>query len=341
MSRALGLTAPERHPASTSRPDRRRFLSWLGLAAGVAALGPLLRARAAGSRSGDRLEAGRPALGTWLRMVVRHPEEAVARRALERAFAAVREVDAQMSVHRADSELSRANASAGRAAVPASPALRTVAALACAAAGRSGGVYDPTVLPLMKLYGFYGAERSAPPTAREVDAVLARVDAAAVRIDESAGTLALLRGGAGLDLGSIGKGWAVDRAVAAIRAEGVRAALVDLGGNVYGLGAPDESAAGWSVGAFHPATGELARVFVLRDAAVATSGNSEQSRMLGDVRIGHLFDARRGLPADGHQSVSVVARTAVESDVASTSAFLLGPDRFRGWPGVIDSHFIG
>jgi thiamine biosynthesis lipoprotein ApbE len=74
---------------------------------------------------------------------------------------------------------------------------------------------------------------------------------------------------------------------------------------------------------------------------VATSGNSEQTRMLGTLRIGHLFDAKRGLPADGHLSASVQCRTGVESDVCSTVSFLLGPDRFRGWPGVLDTHFIG
>ena len=63
--------------------------------------------------------------------------------------------------------------------------------------------------------------------------------------------------------------------------------------------------------------------------------------MLGRVRIGHLFDARSGLPADGHLCSTVVTRTGVESDVCSTVSFLLGPDRFSGWPGVVDSHFIG
>jgi len=250
-------------------------------------------------------------------------------------------VDAQMSVHRRDSELTRINAAAGRGAVPVSAATRRVVSMACAATARSGGIYDPTVLPLMRLYGFYGAGRREPPSTREIDAVLERIDAGAVRIDEAAGSIALARAGAGLDLGSIGKGWAVDRAVAAVREAGVRSALVDLGGNVYGLGAPEESDAGWSVGVFHPVTHRLSHVFVLRDAAVATSGNSEQTHLLGRLRIGHLFDARRGMPADGHVSASVVASTGVESDLGSTVAFLLGPDRFESWPGVRDAHFIG
>ena len=80
---------------------------------------------------------------------------------------------------------------------------------------------------------------------------------------------------------------------------------------------------------------------VLKDTSVATSGNAEQSRVLGGVRVGHLFDARRGRPANGHLSVSVQARTGVESDYLSTVAYLLGPDRFHGWPEAMSAHFVG
>jgi len=82
-------------------------------------------------------------------------------------------------------------------------------------------------------------------------------------------------------------------------------------------------------------------VFVLRDAAVATSGNHEQYRVLAGFRTGHLFDARRRRPADGHLSASVVAESGAASDVGSTSAFLLGPSAFAGWPGARAVHFIG
>jgi thiamine biosynthesis lipoprotein ApbE len=81
-------------------------------------------------------------------------------------------------------------------------------------------------------------------------------------------------------------------------------------------------------------------VFTLRDAAVATSGNSEQYRTVAGHRLGHLFDARRGRPSDGHASVSVMAATGMDADRMSTSAFLLGPSGFTGWPA-LDTAFIG
>jgi len=319
---------------------RRQFFASLGAVAGAGLIAPYL-----GRLERERLasvEVSRPGLGTWIRIVARDGDRGRAERAIERAFAAIARVDDEMSIHRATSEISGVNRAAGRAAVPVSPALLEVLAIADAAALRSGGMYDPTVLPLMRLYGFYGNTASGPyPSDRAIADVLDRTGWRQVQLDRAAGTLGLTRSGAGIDLGSIGKGWAVDRAVAALREAGIRSGLVDIGGNVYGLGVPEDGAVGWSVGVFHPVTGRVDRVFVLRDNAVATSANTEQFRILSGTRVGHLFDARRGRPASGHLSASTQAPTGVESDVMSTSAFVLGPDGFRGWPNVIDAHFIG
>jgi thiamine biosynthesis lipoprotein len=332
-----------RRPAAAGGLSRRQFLTRLGLLAGAGAAVPLLGRW--GLEREPSLEVRRPRLGTWIRIVVHDPDRARAERAVDRAFAAIDRVDAQMSLHRADSQLNRVNRAAGHAPAPVDPAVLEVVERACATAARSDGLYDPTVLPLMRLYGFYRDGAGRFPSDREIAGALAVTGWRQVRCDRTGGTLGLERSGAALDLGSIGKGWAVDQAVAAMRAEGVRSGLVDAGGNVYGLGVPEDGAQGWSVGVFHPVSGRLDRVFVLRDAAVATSGNTEQFRVLSGVRVGHLFDARRGRPAAGHLSASVQAPTGVESDAMSTAAFLLGPSGFRAgspeWPRAETVHFIG
>lgn len=320
-------------------PARRRFLAQLGLLAGVGAFAPFLRSGGAPKR--QRLELSRPALGTWVRVVVQSEDATWAHRAAEAAFAAIRLVDAQMSIHRPDSQLARVNALAGASTSKVDVAVLDVVGIACDSARRTHDLYDPTVLPLMKLYGFYDAQRSGFPTDREIAQTLDVMGHRQVIMDREAGTLGLAKAGAALDLGSIGKGWALDRAVDAIRAAGVTSALVDVGGNVYALGAPEEDAPGWTVGVVHPVTGKLDRTFLLRDMAVATSANNEQNHMLGEVRVGHLLDARRGRPANSHLSASVTARTGVQSDMLSTVAFLLGPDKFRGFHGAMESHFIG
>jgi len=328
-------------PAGSTRAvySRRRFLASAGALVGGATLMPLL-ARARGARL-ESVEVSRPGLGTWIRIVARDPDRARAERAIESAFAAIRRVDAEMSAFRDDSQLSAINRAAGRGGVAADAAVLDVVAMACEAAARSNGVYDPTVLPLMRLYGFYGGGDGRMPSDRAIARTLDVMGWRGVAMDRARGEIALERAGAGLDLGSIGKGWAVDRAVDALRVAGIRSGLVDVGGNVYGLGVPEPGAQGWSVGVLHPLTRRADKVFILRDCAVATSGNTEQFRILSGVRVGHLFDARRGRPANGHLSASVQAPSGVESDVMSTAAFLLGPGGFAGWPRALAVHFIG
>ena len=323
-------------PASLTR---RHFLTSLGLLAGAGAVATV--APRSGSPRLARVEASRPGLGTWIRITARHRDGARAERAIARAFDAIARVDAQMSVHRADSELSRVNAMAGREAVPVGGALLEVVARARDASLASGGVFDPTVLPLMRLYGFYDSGRTRLPSDREIGETLRAVGADGIALDRAAGTLGLTRRGAALDLGGIGKGWAVDRAVEALRAEGIEHGLVDVGRNVYALGTADDGAEGWSVGVLHPATGAVDRVFTLRDAAVATAGNTEHFVTLEGTRVGHLFDAARGRPSNPHLSASAVARTGTDSDTGSNLAFLLGRDALACLPGVLDSHFIG
>jgi thiamine biosynthesis lipoprotein len=318
---------------------RRRFLASVGVLAAGAICAPALSRVRLGRVT--TVEVERPGLGTWIRVVARHQDPARAERAVERAFAAVATVDRQMSVHRSDSQLARVNRAAGIEAVAVDAAVLEVVGRARERAERTAGVYDPTVLPLMRLYGFYGASRDRYPGDREITRALDAVGWEQVRIDRAAGTLGLERRGAGLDLGSIGKGWAVDQAVAAMRAEGVTSGLVDVGRNVYGLGVPDERAAGWPVGLVHPATGAIEHVFVLRDQAVATSGNAEQRHRLGGVTVGHLLDARRGRPAAGPLSATVMARSGTDADGTSTVAFLLGAEAVRGWPEPLAVRVVG
>lgn len=334
------VESPATSPSEPSAA-RRRFLIRLGLLAGAGVLPFAGRAASMGRGRPTRLETARPALGTWVRVAAVDGDEARAARGIERAFGAISRVDRQMSIHRTDSQLSRVNAAAGERAVTVDADVLDVVERALDGARRTAGLYDPTILPLMRLYGFYGSRRTRFPSDREIVAALRVTGHDLVTIDRAAGTLALSRRGASLDLGSIGKGWALDRAIDALRAEGISSGLVDVGGNVFALGVPDEGSAGWSIGVAHPATGAVDRRFTLRDEAIATSGNAEQSHRLGSAFVGHLLDARRGRPADGPLSATVRARTGVDSDRGSTVAYLLGPGRFGGFPGALEAHFIG
>lgn len=326
------------HTIFDSALSRRRFLKGIGLVAGAGVLAPVLSQL--GRRATTRIDETRPLLGTWVRVVARHSDPQVASRAVRSAFAAVERVDRVMSIHRDDSDVTRVNRASGAALARVPAALLDVVALARDGAERTDGIYDPSVLPLLRTYGFYGPARDAFPTDREIARAEARVGWRSIVLDRHAGTLGLSAAGAALDLGSIGKGWAVDRAIDALRAAGIRDGMVDAGGNLYAMGESEPGANGWTVGVYHPVSHAVDRVFLMRDQAIATSGNYEQYRILAGRRVGHLFDARTGRPADGRLSATVLADDATRADLMSTVSFLLGPGEFH-WPEARAVHWIG
>ncbi|MBI4061853.1 MAG: FAD:protein FMN transferase [Elusimicrobia bacterium] len=218
------------------------------------------------------------------------------------AFAEIERWDRILSRYKPDSELSALNRSAGRGPFHASAELYAVTALALERAQDTGGAFDPTVLPLLLGRG---------------PAALPLVGWKKVRLDPAARTIELPREGMGLDFGGIGKGWALDRAAEVLRTGGVKAALLNFGGQVLAIGAP-EGAAGWEVevpGAPKP--------FLIKDASVAVSGNSE--------RPGHIVSPFNGLPIRRRSSVAVLAPTAARADGWSTALFVLGknPPSFK------------
>jgi thiamine biosynthesis lipoprotein len=268
----------------------------------------------------------RSILGTLITIRIHHTDARVAAQAAGAAFAVIGDVDRVMSIHRSDSDLSRVNCLAGSESVRVSPMLTDILQLAGRIHDLSGGAYDVTCLPVMRLYGFYNSGSHHLPTDREVLQVLDAVGERHVTIDAARHDVGLHRSGGGIDLGSIGKGYAVDLAADSLRAHGIRNALIDAGGNILAMGAASETESGWSVAIRNPSHPDAYfETITLHDEGVATSGNYEQSVVLDGRRIGHLFDLRTGRPSDGRLSTSVVAKSAALSDALSTTLFVLGP----------------
>ena len=243
--------------------------------------------------------------------------------------AALDDVVAQMSTWEAGSDISRYNrADAGsRHALPAGFGHVLEVALEVAAA--SGGAFDPTVGPMVALWGF-GAARGPLRVPDEDAQAATRMRVGWQRLDWKAATRSLLQpGGLALDLSAIAKGHGVDVVVAYLRHAGVFAALVEVGGELYGYGtkpdgqpwrvlvesAPEEDAAS----EFPP------RVLALRDQAVATSGDRWHRFAVDDLRYSHTFDPRLGRPVPGAAAaVTVVAGDAARADAWATAMTVLG-----------------
>lgn len=274
----------------------------------------------------------RHVMGTLVAVSIFPPSGKEARELVSAAFAAMERVDRLMSDYRADSELSRVNAAAGGEAVPISKELRDVLVRAAFFSRLTEGAFDPTIRPLVKLWQQCGIENRLP-TENELDAANALVDWKAVSVlnwtdVEPAHTARLARPGMQLDLGGIAKGYAVDHAIATLRALGVSSALVDAGGDLYALGShPDGSP--WKVGIQDPnREGRiLSQTLLLKDRAVATSGDYRRFAEIQGKRYSHIIDPRTGRPAEHMASVTVVAANATDADALSTAFTVLGPEK--------------
>ncbi len=247
--------------------------------------------------------------------------------ALERGIQArLDQVVAQMSTWERGSDISRYNrAGAGsRHTLPAEFAEVLDAALTLAA--DSDGAYDPTIGPLVDLWGFGPAGACAQtPTA---DALAdARVRVGWRRLGYDAATRALTQpGGACLDLSSIAKGYGVDRVADWLLAQGVEHCLVEVGGELRGHGRrPDGSA--WRVAVERPGSdGDAATAVIALDGdAIATSGDYRRYFDADGRRYAHTLDPRSGAPIDGElASVTVLHAQCMQADGLATALSVLG-----------------
>jgi len=238
------------------------------------------------------------------------------------------ELEDQMTVYRDHSELARLNARAATEFVEVEPRLFELFARCAAWTRETGGAFDIATGALTKAWGFYRRDGAVPPAAELVEAMRA-TGFRHVVLDEARRAVKFRLPGLELNLGAVGKGYALDRAVERLRAKwGVRAALLQgSGSSAYAIGAPPDSARGWPVRLLHPhAPDDSLGVVYLRDAGLGTSAATFQFFTYKGKQLGHLLDPRTGWPAEGTACASAVAPTAAEADAMSTAAFVLGAD---------------
>lgn len=256
-------------------------------------------------------------------------------RAIERGIQAeLDRVVAQMSTYEPGSDLSRFNrAPAGTwQALP--PEFLTVLRYALSLAQSSGGAYDPTVGPLVNLWGFGpGAHSHEVPDAARIAAARERVGWAKIRLDE-AGRRAWQPGGVYVDLSSVAKGFGVDQVARFLDRRGVAAYLVEVGGELRGRGRKPDGTP-WHVGIERPGAAagavddpaQVVRIVSLDGKAIATSGDYRHFVETGGRYVSHHIDPRTGYPvAHRVASVSVVADDCMHADSLGTTMTVLGPE---------------
>jgi len=255
----------------------------------------------------------------------------------EAALKALDLVDAleeQLSIFKEDSEISRINRTAAEAPVEVEPNLFELLRLAARLHGETGGAFDLTAAPLWEAWGF-ARRAGAVPEENVVVEALKLVGSDLVKLDHHRKTIRFLRPGVKLNLGGVGKGYALDRCAELLLQEGIEHFLIH-GGNssVLACGSPGPAAGessggllrGWEVGILHPLRPDRRLAEIRLDGrALATSGSWAQSFVHRGRRHGHILDPRTGRPAEGVLSATAIAPTATLADALSTAFYVMGP----------------
>jgi thiamine biosynthesis lipoprotein len=271
-----------------------------------------------------RREASHAAMGTVFSIAAYGTNSERLQHSLARCFREIERLDNLMSRYKPASELSTINREAFHRAVVVTPELFNLLEGSLHFSEQTCGAFDITVGPLMKLWGFFrGCGRLPEPC--ELKLALRRIGYRHVKLDAAAHTLQFDEHGVELDFGAIGKGYAVDRVVEMLRADGVSRALVSGGASsIYAIGAPPGEH-GWEISVCDPFDRrKQACSLRLRNMSISISGSQEKSFLLDGKVYTHLLDPRSGKPVEDMLMTVVIASSNAASDALSTAFFVSG-----------------
>lgn len=277
------------------------------------------------SAGAQRVERTTDAMGATFSVVLYGSDQASMNEAIDAAFGEAHRLDELLSNYKPASEWSRVNREAATHPVEASPELFQFLSDCLDYSRESEGTFDITVGPLMRAWGFFGGTHHVPST-EQLREALQVIGFQHIQLDAQAHTVRFDRPGVEIDPGGVGKGYAVDRMVAILRARGFHNALVAASGSsIYGMGNPPEEPRGWPVKIADPwdHRKDAAQVF-LKDMSLSTSGSYEKSFRVNGHRYSHIMDPRHGVPAESAVQVTILASRAIDSEVWAKPYFIQG-----------------
>jgi len=267
-------------------------------------------------------------MATRFELVLQGVDTIALRAAGEEALAEVGRIENQLSLYRPGSEISQVNSRASRGAVQVSPEVFSLLQHAAKMTAETDGAFDITIAPLVRCWGFMGANGQMP-SPEEIAVARETVGMNLVELDAARRTVRFTREGVMLDLGAIGKGYAVERGAELLREAGVTSALFHGGtSTTCAIGHPADDDA-WRVsfdvperygGTSLPILPEMR----LRDVAMSVSAIWGRAFQSGKKTFGHVIDPRTGMPVEGTLLTAVVLPSATETDALSTALLTLG-----------------
>ena len=279
-------------------------------------------------------------MGTVFEATIYAPDKYVAEKTFNDVFQEINRLDYLMSNYKKESVLSELNKNASAEPANCNKELASVIEQSLQYSDITDGAFDITIGPLMKKWGFF-KKKGRIPGKEELESVLESVSYKNIIIEEK--TIKSLAKNPGtvktvffknpdtrIDLGGIGKGYAVDRAVSVLKQNGISSALINFAGNIYTFGTPPGKES-WVIGLQHPRESEgLLGTFEIKDKAVSTSGDYEKFFTIEGKRYSHIIDPRTGNPVKGIVSVTIVTGNATRADALSTGVFVLGLEKGMG-----------
>ena len=272
---------------------------------------------------GAWLERTEAIMGTRIYVQLWSQDRAKGNAAIDAVMAEMRRIDALMSHYKPESQLSQINARANREPVQVDKELFDLIKLSTHYSEITAGAFDITYASVGYLYDY---PRHVHPTEAQIQQALPAVNWRHMLLDEQHHTVRFEHPGMRIDLGGIGKGYAVDRGVEILEARGIRHAVVSAGGDSRILG--DHLGRPWLVAIRHPDDPhKVVTRIPLSDIAMSTSGDYERYFDEKGVRYHHIIDPRTGHSASKVRSATILAPTATQTDGMSKAAFVLGPEK--------------
>lgn len=274
----------------------------------------------------DSIKLSLDAMATRFELVLYGDDFAHLRAAGEEALQEIERLDRQLSFYREESDITRINALASKQPVKVEARLFRLLQKAKDLSDRTGGAFDITIAPLMKAWGFVGGDGRVPDP-ETLKAAMAITGMHHVLLDEENLTVSFDADGVQLDLGAIGKGYAIEQACRLLEENGVRCGLLHGGtSSVTSIGSQPDGTP-WKIGIRRPdQINEFLDVVELRDLSLSVSASHGKSFVANGIEMGHVIDPRTGQPSKGASLAAVIGPCATECDGLSTALLVLGKD---------------
>lgn len=259
------------------------------------------------------------AMGVAMTVTVYGQSRETAADAVDAAFEEIARIEKLTSSKLADSELNRLNSA--QSPLKVDEELAELLNYSLGYTKSTGGAFDITLGTLISLWGI-GTQNERIPADEEIEQAMKSIGADNIIIN---GSTVALSNGVHIDLGAVAKGYAADKVKEVLSKNGVSRAIINLGGNIYAMGARGDDEP-WNIGIIDPAgSGSVIATVSVKDKAVVTSGDYQRYFERDGVRYHHILDGKTGFPSQsGLTSVTVICENSALADILSTACFVLG-----------------